>query len=91
MKIFLLDVQQVFSDLLTHKISREDAEEWARIRMNAFDNNELFFDPITKEELLWKAIIYLSGVGLKISPEEYMEDDDGIKEMFNRLIALVNN
>lgn len=59
--------------------------------MNAFDNNELFFDPTTKEELLWKAIIYLSGVGLKISSEEYMEDDDGIKEMFNKLLALVNN
>ena len=30
MKISLLDVQQVFNDLLNHKISREDAEEWAR-------------------------------------------------------------
>lgn len=83
MKIFLSDVRQVFSGLLTHKISREEAEEWARIRMNALDHNELFFDPPTEEKLLWKAIIYLSGVALKISPEEYMEDDDGIKEMFN--------
>lgn len=27
MKISLLDVQEVFNDLLNHKISREDAEE----------------------------------------------------------------
>lgn len=83
MKISLLDVQQVFNDLLNHKISRDDAEEWARVRMNALDSNELIFDPTTQEELLWKAVIYLSGVGLKISPDQYMEDEYGIKEMFN--------
>lgn len=83
MKISLLDVQQVFNNLLNHKISRDDAEEWARIRMNALDRDELFFDPTTQEELLWKAVIYLSGVGLKISPNQYIEDEDGIKETFN--------
>jgi len=83
MKISLLDVQQVFNDLLNHKISRDDAEEWARKRMNALDNQDLIFDPPIKEELLWKAVIYLSGVGLKISPNKYMEDDIGIKETFN--------
>jgi len=83
MKISLLDVKKVFNDLLNRKISREDAEEWARIRMNALDNQDLIFDPPIKEELLWKAVIYLSGVGLKISTDKYMEDDLGIKETFN--------
>ena len=83
MKISLLDVQEVFNDLLNYKISREDAEEWARKRMNALDNQDLLFDPPIKEELLWKAVIYLSGVGLKISPNKYMEDEIGIKEMFS--------
>ncbi len=82
-KISLLDVQQVFNDLLNHKISREDAEEWARKRMNALDNQDLIFVPPIKEELLWKAVIYLSGIGLKISPDKYMEDEIGIKEIFN--------
>ncbi|MGN5754944.1 hypothetical protein ACNQO8_08500 [Acinetobacter calcoaceticus] len=83
MKISLLDVKKVFNDLLNRKISREDAEEWAKIRMNALDNQDLIFDPPIKEELLWKAVIYLSGVGLKISPDKYMEDDLDIKETFN--------
>jgi len=83
MKISLLDVQKIFNDLLNHKISRDDAEEWARKRMNALDNQDLVFDPPIDEELLWKAVIYLSGVGLKISPDKYMEDEKGIKEVFN--------
>lgn len=83
MKISLLDVQQVFNDLLNHKISRDDAEEWARKRMNALDNQDLTFDPPIKEQLIWKAVIYLSGIGLKISPDKYMEDEIGIKEIFN--------
>lgn len=89
MKIFLLDVQQVFNDLLNHKISREDAEEWARKRMNALVNQDLTFDPPIKEELLWKALVYLSGVGLKISPDKYMEEENGIKEIL-LLIELEN-
>lgn len=89
MKISLLNVQQVFNDLLNHKISREDAEEWARKRMNALDNQDLTFDPPIKEELLWKALVYLSGVGLKISPDKYMEEENGIKEILI-LIELEN-
>jgi hypothetical protein len=83
MKITLLDIQKVFTDVLNHRISREEAEEWAAIRMNALDNNELFFDPATKEDLLWEAVLYLSGIGLKIAPDKYMEDEIGIKEMFD--------
>lgn len=83
MKISLLDAQKIFNDLLNHKISRDDAEEWARKRMNAVDNQDLLFDPPIDEELLWKAVIYLSGVGLKISPDKYMEDEKVIKEVFN--------
>ena len=83
MKITLLDVQKVFTDVLNHRISREQAEAWAATRMNALDNNELFFDPATTEDLLWEAVLYLSGIGLKIAPDKYMENEDGIKEMFD--------
>lgn len=51
--------------------------------MNALDNQDLLFDPPIEEELLWKAVIYLSGIGLKISPNEYLEDENGVKETFN--------
>lgn len=51
--------------------------------MNALNNQDLTFDPPIKEQLLWKAVIYLSGIGLKISPDKYMEDEIGIKEIFN--------
>ncbi|CVI07769.1 hypothetical protein AMPH_83748 [Acinetobacter baumannii] len=49
--------------------------------MNALVNQDLTFDPPIKEELLWKALVYLSGVGLKISPDKYMEEENGIKEI----------
>ncbi len=39
--------------------------------------------PATKEDLLWEAVLYLSGIGLKIAPDKYMENEDGIKEMFD--------
>lgn len=82
MNLSLLDVKQVFNDLLSRKISREQAEHWAELRMNAFDAGELTFEPCSDQELLWEAVIYLSGVAMKISPDEYMENEEGIRIEF---------
>lgn len=83
MNLSLSDVKQVFNELLSGKITREQAEKWAELRMEAFDAGELTFEPRSDEELLWKAVIYLSGVAMKVSPDEYMEDEEGIKLEFD--------
>lgn len=83
MRLSLSDVKQVFNNLLDGKITREQAEEWAELRMQAFDIGELTFEPSSDDELLWEAIIYLSGVAMKLSPEEYMEDEEGIRMEFD--------
>ena len=83
MNLSLSDVKEVFNDLLGNKITREQAEKWAELRMKAFDADELSFEPRSDEELLWKAVIYLSGVAMKVSPDEYMEDEEGIKIEFD--------
>ncbi|XZW20809.1 hypothetical protein ACT4X9_05875 [Acinetobacter baumannii] len=80
MEISLLDVQEVFNDLLNHEISRDDAEEWARKRMNALDNQVLIFESRIKEYLLYKQQHTLINIELKIFSNKYIQDENIIKK-----------
>lgn len=79
MELSRSDIQNVFQDLIEGRISREDADRWAYARMQAFDSNDLSFNPKVDEELLWDAVQYLYGIDTKLSPEEYMHSIDDIE------------
>jgi len=77
------DIQEVFQNLIEGRISREDADRWAYARMQAFDSNDLSFNPKGDENLLWDAVQYLYGIDTKISPDEYMHSIDDIEAEYS--------
>lgn len=77
MNLSLLDVKQVFVDLLSGQISREEAERWAVSCLEAVEKTGVVVS-LEDEELFWEAIIYLSAVAMRLSPVEYMHDDEDI-------------
>jgi hypothetical protein len=84
-EIFLSDIKQVFHNLVTGQISREQAERWAESCMEACEEGDLTFVPSSEEELLWDAVIYLSGVAMRVSPTEYLESDESIQAEFESI------
>lgn len=76
------EVREIFRELISGKISREEADRWAYERMRAFDSDSLEFEPIIDEEFLWSAIQYLYGVDTKVSPNEYLHSIEEIKQTF---------
>lgn len=76
------DIKDKFSELITEKISREDADRWAYERIKAFDAGSLEFFPACDEEILWSAIQYLYGIDTKNAPDEYMHSLEDIKSTF---------
>ena|SRR5438445_10727245 len=70
------DVSEIFDTLIRGTQSRESLEEWARVRMAANDARDLRFDPPKDEGRLWRAITYLSGVGLRSAPGSYLHSTD---------------
>ncbi len=74
------DIEQVFSSLINGSITREEVDRWAYERMQAFDADSLVFEPSKDEEFLWEAIQYLYGIDSRISPDEYMQSIEEIKE-----------
>lgn len=82
MLLTLEDIKTTFLSLIKGDISREEADRWAYIRMQAFDSGSLEFSPESEEELLWSAIQYLYGIDTKVSPDEYMNSIEEIKIEF---------
>ena len=79
MELSRSDIHDVFQNLIEGRISREDADRWAYARMQAFDSNDLSFNPKVDEELLWSAVQYLYGIDTKLSPDEYMHSIDDVE------------
>lgn len=72
MKVSLLEVMNILDKLISGELSREDVSDWAKKRQIAEDGGELEYEPASKEQEIWDAILYLEGVDLKDSPDTYL-------------------
>ena len=80
MKVSLLEIINILDELIEDKLSREDASDWAKKRQFAEDNGELEYEPASKEQLIWDAVLYLEGVDLKDGPSSYLHVVDDFRE-----------
>ena len=84
MQLTLDEISETFEKLIDGKITREDADRRAYMRMQAFDLGQLEFVPAAEEQVLWSAIQYLYGIDTKVSPIEYMHSIEEIREAFEK-------
>ncbi|MEK8022130.1 MAG: hypothetical protein VSS75_035075 [Candidatus Parabeggiatoa sp.] len=82
MQVTVDEVKTIFKQLIEESISREEAAQWALIRMQANDNDQL--DLSENEDMqIWDSILYFSCVDLKEKPDEYLHIKyDFIQEFF---------
>ncbi len=83
MILTLKDIHNIFVKLINNRLSLEEADRWAYKVIEEFDNNTLIFDPKKYQDHMWRAVSYLYGVDLKISPNEYMHSLSDIEEYYN--------
>jgi hypothetical protein len=70
------DISEQFDALLSGERTREEVERWAEERMHAEDTGELRYEPPSEEDRLWRAIIFLLGVGLRTAPDAYLHSPE---------------
>ncbi|OAD19903.1 hypothetical protein THIOM_004433 [Candidatus Thiomargarita nelsonii] len=51
--------------IIDEKLSREEVAEWAFIRTQAYDNEQLEFFPPEEEGRIWETLQYIEGVDFK--------------------------
>ena len=83
MTVSLEDIQEIFRNLLSGNITRDEADRWAWKRMEAYDYKTLEFLPENNEDTIWDALTYLNGIDLKHSKDgDYLDGMEHIQEMF---------
>lgn len=73
-------VRQVFEDVLSGKISREEGDRWARSVMQASEAGTLNFAPYRDRERIWAGVMYLNGVDLMTAPGQYLHIEEEIRD-----------
>ncbi len=85
MKVSLVEVLGIFDDLINGNIAREDVSSWAQERQNAEDSGSLEYEPTSKEQIIWDAILYLEGVDLKDAPDSYLHTNEDFQDYRDQL------
>lgn len=87
MIVTLQDIQKAFADLESGSRSREEIASYASSAMRADDANSLRMEPSADSPIIWRAIIYLTGVDIKEPPESYLHCIEDFVE-FRKSIGL---
>jgi hypothetical protein len=67
----LVEIRNAFDELLSETKTREELSHWASSLMKLQDDDLLVYEPVTDEDRIWNALVYLSGVDLKTDKATY--------------------
>jgi hypothetical protein len=78
MEVDLLAVRRVFKDVLSGRITREQADRWAYVVMQKEDAGVLKYMPPGDRECIWAGVMYLYGVDTRKGQNEYLHTNDDV-------------
>ena len=79
MEIDLQIVRQIFDDLLSNRMSREQANCWAYSVIQHDEAGDLTYSSVAEKRKVWAGVMYLYGVDMMRSPGKYLHTDEDIK------------
>ena len=87
MKLSLIDVKQVFLEVLQKNISFEEASNWAHDIIQKDESGELECYPENDVSKIFAGITYLLGVDLEESPGVYFHSLKNVRDEYNDLFG----
>ncbi|UOE39886.1 hypothetical protein MTP09_09890 [Chryseobacterium suipulveris] len=64
MVVKIEDVKNVYRNIISGLITLEEADRWAWKLITENDKNNLFYDDLNDEKIIWKMVIYLYGIDI---------------------------
>lgn len=86
MHISDLEVAYVFERLLSGELTRNDADRWAHSILKASEQSKIQFTPEKRREKIWDAVMYLYGIDLRSTDDDYMFSDQDIRGKLRELL-----
>jgi hypothetical protein len=73
-------VRLVFEDVLSGRMSREQADRWAYAVMQEEETGIVTYAPPSERERIWAGVMYLYGIDAMKAPGAYLHSSDDIRE-----------
>ena len=80
MEVDLRAVRRVFEDVVSGRITREQADRWAYEVIQQEENGVVTYSPPVERERIWAGVMYLYGIDTMKAPNAYLHSDDDIRE-----------
>jgi hypothetical protein len=80
MELDLQAVRRVFRDVLSGRMSREQADRWAYAVMQEEETGIVKYAPARARERIWAGVMYLYGIDAMSAPHAYLHSDDDIRD-----------
>ena len=78
MEVDLLTIRRVFEDVLSGRITREQADRWAYRVMQKEEAGVVKYVPPGDRDHIWAGVMYLYGVDTRKGPNEYLHTNEDI-------------
>lgn len=79
MEIDLKTVWRAFDDVLSGRMSREQADRWAYSVVQSEEAGALTYLPSSDKQRIWSGVMCLYGLDAMESPGEYLHTDEDIR------------
>lgn len=79
MEIDLHTIRCVFQDVLSGRLSREQADRWAYSVVQQEEAGTLKYSPAADKARIWAGVMYLYGVDMMNAPNEYLHSDEELQ------------
>jgi hypothetical protein len=80
MEVDLQAVRRVFKDVLSGRMSREQADRWAYAVVREEETGVVTYSPPRERERIWAGVMYLYGIDTMKAPNAYLHSNDDIRE-----------
>ena len=80
MELDLQAVRRVFKDVLSGRMSREQADRWAYAVVQEEETGIVKYAPPRARERIWAGVMYLYGIDAMTAPNAYLHSDDDIRD-----------
>src|ERR1700739_210299 len=80
MELDLQAVRRVFEDVLSGRMSREQADRWAYAVVQEEETGVVKYAPPHARQRIWGGVMYLYGIDTMMAPNAYLHSDDDIRD-----------
>jgi hypothetical protein len=91
MEVDLQAVRRVFEDVLSGRMSREQADRWAYAVVNEEETGVVTYAPPRARERIWAGVMYLYGIDAMKAPKAYLHSDDDIRDAMMVTVGAADN